>query len=120
MEVILATAFGRSIDVQGGAGGRIVEAAYEIFSALSPGADDRPQPFIVALQLLSSQSRYSVTIKQHSYFAYLISYYLSPGPHECIHKMLNKSIILKPSKRFLWGLDHKAQGQTSEHQVVYN
>ena len=55
MEVILATAFGRSVDVQGGAGGRIVEAAYEIFSTLMPGANDKPQPFIVALQILSRQ-----------------------------------------------------------------
>ena len=55
MEVILATAFGRSVDVQGGGGGRIVEAACEIFSTLMPGANDKPQPFIVALQILSRQ-----------------------------------------------------------------
>ena len=54
MEVILATAFGRSVDVQGGAGGRIVEAAYEVFASLMPGADDKPQPFILFLHLMSS------------------------------------------------------------------
>lgn len=54
MEVILATAFGRSVDVQGGAGGRIVKAAYEVFASLMPGADDKPQPFILFLHLMSS------------------------------------------------------------------
>ena len=54
MEVILATAFGRSMDVQGGAGGRIVEAAYEVFASLMPGADDKPRPLILFLQLMSS------------------------------------------------------------------
>ena len=55
MEVILSTAFGRSIDVQGGAGGKIVEAAYELFSAFSPGPDDKPRPFILFLHLISRQ-----------------------------------------------------------------
>ena len=54
MEVILSTAFGRSMDVQGGSGGRIVEAAYEIFAAFSQGVDAKPRPFILALIYLSS------------------------------------------------------------------
>ena len=55
MEVILATAFGRSMDVQGGAGGRIVEAAYEVFASLMPRPDDKPRPLILFLQLMSSK-----------------------------------------------------------------
>ena len=36
MEVILSTAFGRSLDVQGGNGGKLFEAAVAVFSASSP------------------------------------------------------------------------------------
>ena len=35
MEVILSTAFGRSVDVQGGQGGEIYEAACGVFAAVS-------------------------------------------------------------------------------------
>ena len=37
MEVILSTAFGRAVDVQGGNGGKLYEAAIEAFSSFSPG-----------------------------------------------------------------------------------
>ena len=35
MEVILSTAFGRSVNVQNGQGGRLYESALEVFGALS-------------------------------------------------------------------------------------
>lgn len=57
MEVILATAFGRSIDVQGGGGGKIVEAACEIFATFSPGPNDKPHPFLLFLHLFSREYR---------------------------------------------------------------
>ena len=44
MEVILATAFGLSMDVQGGAGRKIVEAAYEVFASINPAADASLDP----------------------------------------------------------------------------
>jgi hypothetical protein len=47
MEVILATAFGRSVDVQGGQGGEVYQAAREMFSAI--GEDSGK--FIRMLQL---------------------------------------------------------------------
>ena len=37
MEVILSTAFGRAIDVQGGNGGKLYEAAVEAFAGFSSG-----------------------------------------------------------------------------------
>ena len=37
MGVILSTAFGRSVDVQGGKGGEIYEAACGVFSAFTGG-----------------------------------------------------------------------------------
>ena len=49
MEVILATAFGLSMDVQGGAGKRIVEAAYKVFASINPVADGKPRPLILYL-----------------------------------------------------------------------
>ena len=36
MEVILSTAFGRAVDVQGGKGGKLFEAAVAVFGALAP------------------------------------------------------------------------------------
>ena len=36
MEVILSTAFGRAVDVQGGKGGKIFEAALAVFNAFVP------------------------------------------------------------------------------------
>ena len=60
MEIILATAFGRSMDVQGGAGGKILESAYEVFASLLPGADDKPRPFILFLQIISSQFTFNI------------------------------------------------------------
>ena len=40
MEVILSTAFGRSVNVQGGKGGKLYESAVAVFSALNPRDDD--------------------------------------------------------------------------------
>ena len=41
MEVILSTAFGRAVDVQGGKGGKLFEAAMTVFSAFA-GDNDKP------------------------------------------------------------------------------
>ena len=41
MEVILSTAFGRAIDVQGGNGGKLYEAAVEVITGFSPGQNNR-------------------------------------------------------------------------------
>ena len=40
MEVILSTAFGRAIDVQGGNGGKLFESAVTVFGAFSPSKED--------------------------------------------------------------------------------
>ena len=40
MEVILSTAFGRAIDVQGGNGGKLFESALTVFGAFSPSKKD--------------------------------------------------------------------------------
>lgn len=40
MEVILSTAFGRAIDVQGGNGGKLYKAALEAFASLTPGHEN--------------------------------------------------------------------------------
>ena len=43
MEVILSTAFGRAVDVQGGKGGKLYEAALTVFRALfTPGENEGP------------------------------------------------------------------------------
>ena len=41
MEVILSTAFGRAVDVQGGKGGKLYEAALEVFEAFSPDSQNQ-------------------------------------------------------------------------------
>ena len=41
MEVILSTAFGRAVDVQGGNGGKLYEAAVEVIAGFSPGQDSQ-------------------------------------------------------------------------------
>ena len=40
MEVILSTAFGRAVDVQGGKGGELYEAAVTAFNAFAPSKED--------------------------------------------------------------------------------
>ena len=47
MEVILSTAFGRSLDVQGGKGGELYEAAVTVSKSLSPKDDDPPDVFLL-------------------------------------------------------------------------
>ena len=51
MEVILSTAFGRAIDVQGGNGGKLYEAALEAIAAFAPSTDNQ-MTFTRILQLL--------------------------------------------------------------------
>ena len=50
MEVILATAFGRTVDVQGGKGGKLYENAKSMFRGLDSGAG----PVISTIVMLSS------------------------------------------------------------------
>ena len=46
MEVILSTAFGRAVDVQGGNGGKIYEAAMEVLKALEPNSGSKLSNFL--------------------------------------------------------------------------
>ena len=55
MEVILSTAFGRSLDVQGGNGGKLFEAAVAVFDALTPPKDDDPVNLFRILQFVLSK-----------------------------------------------------------------
>ena len=52
MEVILSTALGREVDVQGGKGGKIYESAVAVFSALSPPKDDERVNILRLLQFV--------------------------------------------------------------------
>ena len=52
MEVILSTAFGRAVDVQGGQGGRIFEAAVTVFNAFAPPEDGKGNLPFKVLQFL--------------------------------------------------------------------
>ena len=45
MEVILSTAFGRAVDVQGGNGGKIYEAAMEVLKAFEPNSGNKLSNF---------------------------------------------------------------------------
>ena len=53
MEVILSTAFGRAVDVQGGQGGKIYEAAVAVFRGLAPSEKENSRNFIRVLQFLT-------------------------------------------------------------------
>ena len=59
MEVILSTAFGRSLDVQGGNGGKLYEAAAEAFAGFSPDPDNQISPLRV-LQFLICEHVYAL------------------------------------------------------------
>ena len=52
MEVILSTAFGRAVDVQGGKGGKLYESAVTVFSALTPPKENDPVKIFTVLQFL--------------------------------------------------------------------
>ena len=49
MEVILSTAFGRAVDVQGGNGGKLFEAAVTVFSAFVPPKEDGARSNVIRL-----------------------------------------------------------------------
>ena len=51
MEVILSTAFGRALDVQGGKGGKLFDSALTVFSAQTP-KDSNPVNIAIMLQFL--------------------------------------------------------------------
>ena len=46
MEVILSTAFGRAVDVQGGNGGKMYDAALEVFKAFEPNSGSKLSEFL--------------------------------------------------------------------------
>ena len=52
MEVILSTAFGRAVDVQGGKGGKLFESAVAVFSELAPRKENEPTSVFKILQFL--------------------------------------------------------------------
>ena len=51
MEVILSTAFGRAVDVQGGKGGKLYESAVAVFAAVTPPKESDPVNIFRILQL---------------------------------------------------------------------
>ena len=51
MEVILSTAFGRAVDVQGGKGGKLFEAAVTAFGVFSPPKEDEGMSIYRILQI---------------------------------------------------------------------
>ena len=52
MEVILSTAFGRAVDIQGGKGGKLLESALTVFGALAPPKEDEPVNVFRIMQLV--------------------------------------------------------------------
>ena len=52
MEVILSTAFGRAVNVQGGKGGKLYEAAVKAFSNFSPDNQKKKMPLARMIQFL--------------------------------------------------------------------
>ena len=56
MEVILSTAFGRAIDVQGGNGGKLFESALTVFSTLSPSKEDEGLNILRILSIALSKT----------------------------------------------------------------
>ena len=57
MEVILSTAFGRAVDVQGGNGGKLYQTAIDVFASFVPGQDSQITTTRI-LQFLSCESIY--------------------------------------------------------------
>ena len=55
MEVILSTAFGRAVDVQGGKGGKLFEAAMVVINAFTPSKENKSINVFKILQFLSSK-----------------------------------------------------------------
>ena len=49
MEVILSTAFGRAVDVQGGKGGKLFESAVAVFNSLAPSKENGPKNNIIRI-----------------------------------------------------------------------
>ena len=52
MEVILSTAFGRAVDVQGGKGGKLFEAAVAVFNSFAPPKENEPINAFTILRFL--------------------------------------------------------------------
>ena len=78
MEVILSTAFGRSLDVQGGNGGKLFEAAVAVFNALAPPKEGDAVNVFRMLQFVLSKL-HSLCIATHimslsATFKYLYSF----------------------------------------------
>ena len=56
MEIILSTAFGRAVDVQGGKGGKLYEAALEVIAGFSSGQDNQ-MPLTKLFQFLTCENK---------------------------------------------------------------
>ena len=52
MEVILSTAFGRAIDVQGGHGGKLLDSAVTLFNAFAPPKENERISVLRMLQFV--------------------------------------------------------------------
>ena len=55
MEVILSTAFGRTVDVQGGKGGKLLESGMTFFAAYTPPKEGEPESFFKVFESLQSR-----------------------------------------------------------------
>ena len=67
MEVILSTAFGRAVDVQGGNGGKLYQTAIDVFASFVPG-QDRQITTTRILQFLSCEHTYLCTYARSATF----------------------------------------------------
>ena len=76
MEVILSTAFGRAIDVQGGNGGKLYEAALEAFASIAPSADNQ-MTFTRILQFLICEPACCITVQDCIWIECLNDYIVS-------------------------------------------
>ena len=65
MEVILATAFGRAVDVQNGKGGRILESAVKIFGTFATEGEHSSRIARV-LNFMASELSYILFLKDFS------------------------------------------------------
>ena len=62
MEVILSTAFGRAVDVQGGKGGKLFEAAVAVSKAFSPAKEGERINVFRVLQFALGKMHFLVSL----------------------------------------------------------
>ena len=63
MEVILSTAFGRSVDVQGGNGGELFEAAANVMNSLTPSSSKKSMQNRIFQMLSFFQSKFPLCLR---------------------------------------------------------